>query len=115
MRQFMLPVLQNPSQPRNDGVMAHIGALCFDMMKLAVPSLVVWCVQMRVHACSARVLARRPFTLRQSAVPAPLHRGGLWRYLQSVRLCMDARGLARALLQWYLSQTCGFGRLTLAP
>jgi hypothetical protein len=58
MRQFMLPVLQNPSHPRNDGVIAHIGALCFDMMKLAVPSLVVWCVHMRIHACSARGGAR---------------------------------------------------------
>jgi len=42
MGQFMLPVLQSPSRPRNDSAAAAAGAIVFDMMKLALPSLCVW-------------------------------------------------------------------------
>lgn len=64
MRQFMIPVLKNPSQPRDldtpeaaahgyyglpgsttrnvHVTLATAGAFVFDMMKLAIPSLLVW-------------------------------------------------------------------------
>lgn len=58
MRQFMLPVLQNPSLPRNESVAASFGAYGFDMMKLAIPSLVVWLTGFyAIFHCWCNVLA----------------------------------------------------------
>jgi hypothetical protein len=41
-RQFIIPVLAQASQPRNSGALASVGALVFDLMKLALPSLAIW-------------------------------------------------------------------------
>lgn len=42
MRQFMLPVLMEPTKPSSPSPLASLGCLLFDTMKLALPSLAVW-------------------------------------------------------------------------